>query len=201
MIQELRRELTTQQARFGILNLEKKQVEARLKELKRLQELHIQARDVILAISKDMRQEIKALFDRIVTVAVQSVFDSSLEFYLDFNEEKSEILCCLRKNGEEHPILDFVGEGLVDVISFALRICVLLISRRPKVVILDEPFRFLDKARHPLASEMISKLSKELSIQFIIVTHSDDLMESGDRVFQVGLKSEKEYKYSQITET
>jgi chromosome segregation ATPase len=189
MIQEIRRELTTKQAEFKMVSQEKARVDTRLKELKWLQEKHIRARATVLAISQDMRQEIKSLFDRIVTVAVQSVFDESLEFYIKIDEEKSEAIFLLRKDGEDHPILDFVGEGLVDVISFALRICVLLISRKPKVVVLDEPFRFLDKARHPLASEMMKKLSLELKIQFLVVSHSPELIEEGDRIFRVELKN------------
>ena len=149
---------------------------------------HAQAKEIILSVSAGMRLQMKGLLEHLVTTAIHAIFDDSICFVVDIDEGKSEVDFSLLKGGQPHPIIDFVGEGLVDVLSFALRVSILLLGRHPKVLILDEPFRFLNKARHAAAGELISRLSRDLGIQFIIVTHSDDLMEGADKVFDVKLQ-------------
>lgn len=171
-----------------------------IEKLQKSQANHAQAKEIILSVSAGMRLQIKGLLEHLVTMAIHAIFDDTIGFVVNINEEKSEVDFSLLKGGQPHPIIDFVGEGLVDVISFALRVSILLLSRRPKVLVLDEPFRFLNKARHAAAGELISRLSKDLGIQFVIVTHSDDLMEGADKIFQVELKNKGKHKFSMVTE-
>lgn len=171
-----------------------------ISKLQVLQEDHVKAKEIILSVSAGMRLQIKGLLEHLVTTAIHAIFDNSISFVVNINEEKSEVDFSLLKGGQPHPIVDFVGEGLVDVISFALRVSILSLSRRPRILILDEPFRFLNKARHSAAGELISRLSKDLAIQFVIVTHSDDLMEGADKIFQVELKNKGKHKFSMVSE-
>lgn len=170
-----------------------------VEKLRKSHSNHTAAKDFILAVSAKMRLQIKGLLEHLVSSAIHAVFDDSIDFVVDINEEKSEVTFSLLKGNKPHPIIDFVGEGLVDVISFALRVSILLLNRRPRILILDEPFRFLNKARHPAASELISRLSKDLGIQFVIVTHSEDLMEGGDKVFQVELGGRGKHRISKVS--
>jgi ABC-type sulfate/molybdate transport systems ATPase subunit len=68
------------------------------------------------------------------------------------------------------------GGGVVDVAAFALRIACLTL-RKPalrKVLILDEPFRFLSAEYRPRVRSLIESLADEFGVQFIIVTHLDE---------------------------
>jgi DNA repair exonuclease SbcCD ATPase subunit len=56
------------------------------------------------------------------------------------------------------------------------------------VIILDEPFRFLSKDLQPRAGEMMNKLCKSLGLQIICVTHSQEIIENSDRIFEVTIK-------------
>ena len=57
--------------------------------------------------------------------------------------------------------------------------------RTRNTIILDEPFKHLSKDLHDRASQMIQNLSKQLGIQFIIVTHEPALSQFADKVFEV----------------
>ncbi|MDR2641615.1 MAG: hypothetical protein LBC74_02350, partial [Planctomycetaceae bacterium] len=63
------------------------------------------------------------------------------------------------------------------------RLSALLLSsnRYRRVLILDEPFRFLSVEYRSQIRDLIETLSKELDFQFIIVTHAKEL-EIGDVV-------------------
>lgn len=173
---------------------------ADIEDIQKSQADHVLAKEIILSVSASMRLQIKGLLEHLVTTAIHAIFDDSINFVVDVNEEKSEVNFSLLKGGQPHPIIDFVGEGLVDVISFALRVSILLLSRRPRLLILDEPFRFLNKQRHAAAGELLARLSQDLGIQFIIVTHSDELMEGANKVFQVELRRKGRHKVSIVSE-
>ena len=69
------------------------------------------------------------------------------------------------------------GGGVVDVAAFALRLsCYLIMSPRPEpVIILDEPFRFVSKEYQGQVAELLEELSAKLGLQFVIVTHEEEL--------------------------
>ena len=50
---------------------------------------------------------------------------------------------------------------------------------------MDEPLKFLSKDLQSRAAEMLQDLSHRLKLQFIIVTHEEQLVEGADRVFRV----------------
>jgi DNA repair exonuclease SbcCD ATPase subunit len=83
--------------------------------------------------------------------------------------------------------MDAAGGGAVDVAAFALRVASWSMQRprtRP-VIILDEPMRFLSPDLQPKASDMLQELSQKLGLQFIIVTHEEELTQQVDKVFEV----------------
>ena len=43
----------------------------------------------------------------------------------------------------------------------------------------------LSRELQPKAGEMIKMLSDKLKIQFIIITHNQDIIESADKVFEI----------------
>ena len=56
------------------------------------------------------------------------------------------------------------------------------------MIVLDEPFRYLSENYQGLASQMIKEISVKLGIQYLIVTHEEELTESADKIFNVSIK-------------
>jgi len=77
------------------------------------------------------------------------------------------------------------------VAAFALRVASWSMQspRSNNVLILDEPFRYLSVNLLSKASDMLKQISKELDLQIIMVTHSPELVEAADAVFEVSLKN------------
>src|SRR5690606_13070311 len=94
---------------------------------------------------------------------------------------------------EFNPRSDEVAGGVLDVISFGLRLSslVLIRPRHRKVMILDEPFKNIrgDVYRSRIRS-MIDQLSKKLNVQFILNIDLDTYPE-----FRLGKVIEIEEKY------
>lgn len=69
------------------------------------------------------------------------------------------------------------GGGVVDVAAFALRVSCLMLHRPrlSKVVVLDEPFRFVSAEYQENVGRMLEELASDLDLQVIMVTHNEEL--------------------------
>lgn len=148
--------------------------------------LNIEKANVIIQeVAKETQNQITFHISNIVTLALNSIFPEPYEFKIDFIEKrgKTEADIYFLRNGVRVDPLSSSGGGVVDVVSFALRVSLLILSRKSKIIILDEPFKFLSRELQPKASEMLKEISYKLGIQFIIVTHDKALIDSADKVF------------------
>ena len=70
------------------------------------------------------------------------------------------------------------GGGVVDVAAFALRLsCIVLhkpVLRR--IILLDEPFKFVSEQYRENIKTMLETLAKDFNVQFIMVTHIEELI-------------------------
>ena len=73
--------------------------------------------------------------------------------------------------------LGSAGGGVIDVAGFALRLAALMLSQpaRRRLLVLDEPFKHLSREYRPAARELLGRLSAELGVQFLVVTHAAEV--------------------------
>src|SRR3990167_5448947 len=157
------------------------------------------ARVLIAEAGKYTQSYLKDYIESMVTTALQAVFEEDYQFVIDFDikRNKPEAKISLKLRGEETDPKDSCGGGVLDVASFALRV-ILWSIENPKssnVIILDEPMKFLH-GKMENASQLLKKLSKDLNIQFIIVSQLDELTRYADKAFIVTHNG----KFSEIKE-
>jgi len=149
-----------------------------------------QALVVAQAVAKLTQEQLRIQVNDVVTMALNTVFPERYEFHLDFEIKrgKTEAVISLTQNKDrlDDPMGE-TGGGVVDVLSFALRISCFLFKRnslRP-TIILDEPFRFVSKDLQDRVGQILKRMAKKMKIQFIIVTHEEALWDSADKEFTV----------------
>lgn len=117
----------------------------------------------------------------IVTKALHHVFPDRRtdNFIVRFVENRGKTECELllrTANGEEGKPIHCAGGGVWDTLAFALRAAVLVLEQPApsRILILDEPFKFLHGAAvRRLALRMMYNTFKALSIQAVVVHQSD----------------------------
>lgn len=174
----------------------RRRVNVRLSELKTARQLVNNESTALRSLTKDvaaletaqtLAQEVAAQLQtsahtkiaQIVSHCLETVFDEPYIFRIHFDRKrgKTEARLTFERNGEELDPLGASGCGVVDVAAFALRVSCLMLSQPPlrRLLVLDEPFRFVSPDLRCRVADLLNALSNELGIQFVMVTHDPQL--------------------------
>lgn len=154
----------------------KQNLEQSEEQLQNLQILLNKCQQVAEAIQQTAHHKIAA----IVTQCLNVVFDDPYEFEIVFERKrnKTEAHPIFRRNGcvIDDPV-SASGGGVIDVASFALRLAAIILSRpsKRKLMVLDEPFKFVSKKYRQKISQVLHELCDGYGVQIIMVTHIDEL--------------------------
>ena len=134
-----------------------------------------------------VQQQLEFHISNTVTLALDAVFPDPYEFKMEFVMKRNNSECELWfiKNGEKIKPIDASGGGVVDVASFALRCAYWSLSNTRNTIILDEPFKFCSASLQPEVGKMMKTISTKLGLQFIMISHLQELIDASDRVFKV----------------
>lgn len=183
-------------AQKDLLISNKKKIKRKLKTLNQTLQDHKDTRTILNEAIRLTHQKFKDQIEIIITKSIRTIFNRDFTFELQYEEKRNEIesKIIVKENDEELDPKDEMGGSIVDIISFAFRICLWHMSspRSRNTFILDEPFRFCGKLSS-LAGMVLKELSELLKFQVILITHDDELVKYGDRVFKVFMRNSKSY--------
>lgn len=110
---------------------------------------------------------------------MHAVYGKVYAFNIRFEKKRNRTEAILEfvQDGEAMDPLTSTGGGVVDVASFALRLASIVL-RKPqqrRLMILDEPFRFVSAEYRGRTRQLLLNLAERFSVQFILVTHMPEL--------------------------
>lgn len=132
-------------------------------------------------------ETISLKINTIVTNAIKAVLPDPYDFDLGFKIAYGKLSTDMRlvRDGKVYDIKEMQGDGVVDIVAFALRVAVLCLDKRNlrRLLILDEPCGALSVDYQPLLGKLLVYLSEQLSIQVVMVAaHGSNLEIDGDNV-------------------
>ena len=119
-------------------------------------------------------------------------FPDVYKIHIDFENRRGKTECDIyltNVNGSRIDPLFSNGGGLVDIISFALRVSCWAVSNTDNLIVLDEPGKFISKNLRPLFGELLKTLSEKLELQILMISHDDEFINCADKVFTVKKKN------------
>jgi len=157
---------------------------------------HEKAKKILQEVALKTQQQLSYNVSDIVSMALETVFETPYELKLEFIERRNKTECDIYFVRDGLKIDPFSGGGgAIDIAAFALRVA-LWSMQQPKprpTLILDEPFKHLkgeDANRKVL--EMVSKISKKLNIQIIMVSDErvsrEVTIEFADKLFETSIR-------------
>lgn len=193
-VQVLRNKLEQKKGQRDRIQKELDTLSDQITEVRRDVIRHQEAREIIRKVGLATQQQLQYHISDITSLALGDVFDDPYELQVEFVQRRNKTECDIFFTRDEEKIDPIMasGGGAVDVAAFALRIAAWSMQspRTRNTIILDEPFKFVDKRTDRLerASEMVKELSDRLGLQFIIVTHEETLASYADKTFNVELR-------------
>lgn len=182
------------------------QIRSKLEEVKKLQrEIETSAKSIALVqqVAKETQQQLEFRLSELVSLLLDGIFPQPYEFRLKFVERRNKTECDMLfyRNGKRVNPMNASGGGPVDVAAVGLRPPVMIMKNKRRVLMMDEPLRFLSVNLHPYATEIIHQITQPppdgLGIQIIMVTHAAGLAEKADRTFNVEIDNDESH-YSMI---
>ena len=149
----------------------------------------IKAKWVLVEVSRQTQERLKDRIENLVNMCLDSVFPGrDYKFMVNFQIKRSKMECAFMvlEDGHEFSPKDDMGGSTLDIISLALKIILWSIEnpRTRPLIIMDEPFHYIGKLVSK-AVTIVKELSQQLKIQFIINTHSDEVIDIADRSWEV----------------
>ena len=205
------------QGQRDLLISQRREKEEKLSAARQDIELWRQVQVLLGKASEFARQQLKTRIEQTVTAALAAIFaDSTMRFEIEMKDIGGKpaadwrVVSCYEipaKAGDEDVKLsaytvvaspeDAKGGGVTDVVSLALRLALLELSR-PRVegpVLLDEPGKMISKEYLPNVAEFLKQYAAKTGRQIIMVTHHDVLTDVAD----VGYKVTQENGVSEVS--
>ena len=186
------------QVKAQVLNLQNRllDIENQTVTMQSNNELIEDANRFLISFSESIRKKLKDKLESLTNIALKSIFPAkSMKFIIKPNRTKIGLHydLYLETDGTITPLYDSKGGGVLDVITLTIRISYLRMLKGSlrQTLILDEPFKNLDSVRLKLAIKWLKSVSEKMEIQFIIVTHIEELIETVDDSFNFKLVSGK----------
>lgn len=191
-IEEITQEFAEAKARNKLLRENLDKVLDEIVTEKEKIEAKVKARWVLTEVAALTQKRFKEKVENLVTMAIRAVFDRPFQFILEFERKRNKMECrpeikeLVNGKHRTYDPSEDMGGGIVDIISFALRVVLWSLEnpRSRNIIVLDEPMKNLGKLV-TLAGQILREISHKLNFQLIIITHEDALIEVADRAYYV----------------
>lgn len=180
-IDEFRDALNEFRSSYAVAVKQASEEKKTLQYLRRRVRVLSEAQQIVQVVAETLQNQVHARVASVVTKCLQSVFDDPYEFSIRFERKrgKTEAKLVLSRDGLElTDPLNEAGLGVVEVAAFALRVVALILTVPPKrrLLVLDEPFRFVSREYRRAVRDVVVDLSREMGVQIVMVTHAKELV-------------------------
>lgn len=171
-----------------------KQIEnsnTKLIDLAHKREVYRKSVELLTLVQKATKDKIKEGFENIISHALKYIYSEDYSFELEFGRRGnlSEVDFNIKTSDFKLPFdpKETSGGGVLDILSLALRITLLELSK-PKIegfLILDEPYKHLSSEYLGNARNFLDAINKRMNRQIIVITHKRELITSNQNVIEI----------------
>jgi len=191
-LNDLTSKLSSLQGQSSLLSEQCESSEHKIDDLNHNKELYRKSVELLTIVEKSTKEVIKKGFEEIVTYALQYILSSSeyslnLEFGRRGNLQEVNFNLITPDCKEPHDPLLSSGGGVLDILSLALRISQLEVTK-PKIegfIALDEPFKHLSENHLEAAQDFVKAINRRINRQIIMVTHKKELVVNADKAIEI----------------
>jgi len=174
--------------RKSVKNLEKS-IDSKEKD----KNVYIEVRDLFASVGKATQDMLIQYFENLGTSLLKTIYGDEYRFSLVFEIKRNKSECSpkIMKGDIQVDLKDEVGVGVVDILSYAMRLAIWSLQkpRTDPIFLLDEPFKYVSKDKMPLVGEALRELTENLGAQTIMISHDEELIDIGDSAYKVEINN------------
>lgn len=179
----------------------KEEQERELAEIAESQKVYQLKKIILHEASETARDDARKELERLATYALQAIIGKhvSLKIELDRkgNSPVAEFKVVTEYGDEEGQYIETdpaeeEGGGIADIVSFSTLITMLQLVGNPNnkaPLFLDEPSKFVSKGHSEDVAKFLSQISNIFDRQVFMVTHDENLANSGDKAYHFEIKA------------
>ena len=164
---------------FKYLNNQRTNLTKRLEDLNNEKNLILEVNKIISTSANVTIDNLKTWIETILNETISTLFPEE-NFKIEINLSDKSGLDFIIYDGESKINFWDTGGGFVDIINILMQLIIIHLSNNEKILIADEPLKHLDSSKQEPMARLLSEISKELDIQIILITHSNDFAEASD---------------------
>ncbi len=175
-------EISSLSGRHNLLSEQIEQSKKKLEEIAHKREIYKKSIELLTFVQQTTKEKIKEGFENLVTYALRYIYNNDYKFELKFgrrgNLQELDFNVKTPDFKEAFDPLDTSGGGVLDIISFALRVSLLELAN-PKIegfIVLDESFKHLSQNYLANAKRFLEAINKRINRQIILITHKPELV-------------------------
>jgi DNA repair exonuclease SbcCD ATPase subunit len=198
--------LKSHQVRVQEMAVEAGQLDAQQKQLQSLQglaedrafaliaeaDLTAKARMLLEGYSEEEQEALRRRVEGLVSRGLAVIFGDGYGFRVEVGQSRGQAsmtFWIVTPSGERDPI-DSHGGGVVNVVSFVLRVVVTALTPGlGRVLVLDEPFAQLSQEYLEPMGAFLRELVDATDIQLFIVSHEDEIVSVADNAYRLRKQS------------
>lgn len=155
--------------------------EKKIQDLRKKAEHWEEVQHEIRVMSEALQTQLYSRITDMVTHCLSYVFGDEYSCEIQTDQKRGNVEAYIRvlKGDVTLDPVSACGGGVVDIVSMSLRLCAVVGDGRQKnrrILVLDEPFKFLSVQYRPRAAELLTQLSEQLDFQLIIVSHDPEFI-------------------------
>lgn len=118
-------------------------------------------------------------FEAVCDRCMESIFPNpfKLKIVPEVKRKQFEVRFEFHRDGMVLDPLTEVEYGVLDVASFALRIAYISLKPVRRLLIMDEPFKWVGTSNRVRIPALLEALSKDMGFQIVLVTHLPELID------------------------
>ena len=188
---ELQNNLSALEGQESLLAFQIDSNKVKLLELSHKREVFAKSIEIFALISEVTQQQVKEGFNKLITYILQYIFEQDYKFELEFGKRGNLQECnfkVISPDGVEiTDTLDALGGGILDVLSFGLRLVLmeLIKPRYEGFVCLDESFKHVSINYLPKIRALLKEINKRFDKQIILVTHQRELIDATNNYIEL----------------
>jgi DNA repair exonuclease SbcCD ATPase subunit len=194
-VQRRRQQLERQVGQAEQLAVQISEAEAEVGRHRAVSELNARAAVLLTTIGEEAQETARGKVEELATRALQVIFGAQHSFRLEPGERGGQatlemIIRSEYGDGEviETGVLEARGGGMAAVVSFVLRLVVLLLTPDvANVLFLDESFAHVSARYEGRVAEFAAEVARKARVQLVLITHSPAFSDYADQAVRLEL--------------